>query len=230
MTCDILFLSAHPDDVEFGMGCTHLKLARNHKTAHVILTRGEAGTFGTPESREQEIADASKISGSSYEFLDFKDCMLEDTVENGVKLAAVIRKYKPKIVFTPYHTNHSTHTDYLSHPDHTALGKLTLRACRLAKFKNAPVAGEQHAVEKIIYYMVPRYMKPNLIVDVSDVMEDAKKLWNCFSSQLQIANNGVLVFLETIRKYAGLLNKTEYAESFIIEQPVELTVENIFDI
>jgi LmbE family N-acetylglucosaminyl deacetylase len=163
MDYDVLLFSAHPDDVDFAMGGTFLKIARSKRAAHVILTRGEAGTFGNPQVREEEARCSAKFAGAHLEFLDFKDNHVEDTVENAKIIAAVIRKYRPKIIFTPYHASISTHLDQKSHPDHSALGRLVLKAARFAKFKNAQVQGDPHATAKIIYYMVPNYMRPVLL-------------------------------------------------------------------
>jgi len=44
----------------------------------LVLSRGEAGSAGTPEGREQESRKAARLIGASIEFLDFGgDCHLE---------------------------------------------------------------------------------------------------------------------------------------------------------
>jgi LmbE family N-acetylglucosaminyl deacetylase len=55
MKLDILAFGAHPDDVELGAGgilATHAM--RGQKVGIVDLTRGEMGTRGTPEIRDEE--------------------------------------------------------------------------------------------------------------------------------------------------------------------------------
>jgi len=55
MKLDILAFGAHPDDVELGAGgllATHAQ--KGAKTGIVDLTRGEMGTRGTPELRDEE--------------------------------------------------------------------------------------------------------------------------------------------------------------------------------
>ena len=230
MACDILILSAHPDDGDFGMGGTLLKLAKQYAVAHVILTRGEAGTFGTPAEREQEAKTAGAHAGCTIEFLGFKDNHVEDTVENAKILAAVIRRYHPRILFAPYHTNDSTHTDGRAHPDHLALGRLAVKAARFAKFKNAEVAGDAHTVETIVHYMVPPYTRPSFVVDVSDVIPELQELWQRYASQLGIADGKLVEHLLLFRKAAGVLNGVAYAEPFIVDRPLKVDEEILLKI
>jgi len=66
MKLDILVLAAHPDDAELGCGGTIIKhVAAGRKVGIVDFTRGELGTRGTPQTREQEATASSKILGLS---------------------------------------------------------------------------------------------------------------------------------------------------------------------
>jgi len=227
---DVLFLSAHPDDTEFGCGGTYLKLARKYKVAHIILTRGEAGTYGDPITREKEAIKAAEYAGTTLEFLNFKDNHIENNAETAKIVAAIIRKYKPKIIFAPYHTLKSTHLDGLTHPDHEALGNIALKAARFAKFKNAEITGEPHQADKIIYYMIPRTLEPNIIIDISDVKEELIKLWSCHESQLNLAKGKLPSRLLDFRRIAGEQYGLELAEFFKIQKPIKIKPEDLFRI
>ena len=65
---------------------------------------------------------AAQMLGGELEILDFHDCQIFDTYETRVRLAEVIRKFRPRLVFAPYHTNDSYHKDGAAHPDHVATG------------------------------------------------------------------------------------------------------------
>jgi len=75
MKLDILAFGAHPDDVELGCGATIAKEIANGKIVGIIdLTRGELGTRGTAESRDEESEVAANILGvamrTNMEFAD----------------------------------------------------------------------------------------------------------------------------------------------------------------
>jgi LmbE family N-acetylglucosaminyl deacetylase len=101
---DILAIAAHRDDVEQTCGGTLLKMAqRGRRTGILDLTRGEMGTRGTAESRAQEAAEAAKILRVSWrEALDIPDGRVENTWENRLKVARVIREQRPQVVILPY--------------------------------------------------------------------------------------------------------------------------------
>ena len=66
MKLDILAFGAHPDDVELGCSGTIAKEVANGKKVGIVdLTRGELGTRGTAETREEEAFNAAKILGVS---------------------------------------------------------------------------------------------------------------------------------------------------------------------
>jgi len=226
---DIMFLSAHPDDAEFGMGGTYLKLSRRYECINIVLTLGESGTYGTPEERRSEVQAAARYAGAEIEILDFKDNHVEDNAENAKILAAIIRKYQPKIIFAPYHTGKSSHTEGMSHPDHTSLGSLALKAARFAKFKNAKIAGKEHTISKIIYYMVPHFMQPTMIVDITAIIDDLKRLWSKHKTQLQARNGKIEDILLSSRHHLGMIYNIEYAEGFITE-PIRMKEEWILEI
>ena len=64
MKLDILVFAAHPDDAELGCSGTILKhISKGKKIGIIDLTRGELGTRGTAQTRDQEAADATQIMG-----------------------------------------------------------------------------------------------------------------------------------------------------------------------
>jgi N-acetylglucosamine malate deacetylase 1 len=226
---DVLFFSAHPDDAEFGCGGTLLMLAKRFKVVNVILTHGEAGTFGNPDVREKEAFAAGRFGGYSVEFLDFEDAFIDDNAANSYKLAAAIRKYRPKVVIAPYHTNNSSHTDGVSHPDHMATGRLAIKAARFAKFKNARIPGEPHLVGKLIYYMVPRFMKPSFMLDISAVADELPKLWACHDSQFNgLAKGKLEARLMAIRRYYSIFSPhSDISEAFIVDEPLKMDIDGL---
>ena len=109
---DILAIAAHRDDVEQTCGGTLLKMAQHGRCTGILdLTRGEMGTRGNAESRAEEAAEAAKILRVSWrEALDIPDGRVENTWENRLKVARVIREQRPQVVILPYWKGR--------HPDH----------------------------------------------------------------------------------------------------------------
>ncbi len=69
---NILAIGPHPDDIEFGCSPILIKEARSgNQVRMLMLSRGEAGTAGTPEGREEESRSAARLMGASIDFLDF---------------------------------------------------------------------------------------------------------------------------------------------------------------
>src|SRR5690606_7505474 len=61
---DLLVIAVHPDDAELCCGGTIIKHAAAGKRVGIIdLTRGELGTRGTAETRDQEAAAATRLMG-----------------------------------------------------------------------------------------------------------------------------------------------------------------------
>src|ERR1700757_2891 len=123
---DILAIAAHRDDVEQTCGGTLLKAAQRGQKAGILdLTRGEMGTRGTAEDREREANDAATILGVSWRrALDIPDGRVENSWENRLKVASVIRETRPRLVILPYWKGR--------HPDHYTASILGYEACFLA--------------------------------------------------------------------------------------------------
>src|SRR5437763_3374612 len=95
---DILAIAAHRDDVEQTCGGTLLKASqRGQRTGILDLTQGEMGTRGSAEDRAREADDAGKILGVNWRrALDIPDGRVENTWENRLKVASVIRETRPR--------------------------------------------------------------------------------------------------------------------------------------
>src|SRR5208283_1847054 len=126
MPLDVLAIAAHRDDVEQTCGGTLLRMAqRGRRTGILDLTQGEMGTRGTAEDRAQEAADAARILRVSWrQALDIADGRVENSFENRLKVARVIREQRPRVVILPYWEGR--------HPDHYTASTLGYEACFLA--------------------------------------------------------------------------------------------------
>jgi len=99
---DILVLPVHPDDAELGCAGTILKhIADGRKVGIADLTRGELGTRGSAEIRDEEAAEAGRILGLTVrENIAIPDGFFQNTPEYQLKVIEAIRKYQPEIIIT----------------------------------------------------------------------------------------------------------------------------------
>ena len=131
-TADMLVLSAHPDDAEFGVAGTVARWTRDgKKVVYVVCTNGDKGTTDPklkPDQltriREKEQQAAADVLGvQEVLYLGHPDQGLEDTPEFRKEIVRLIRIYRPHTVVTsdPYRR-------YIWHRDHRIIGQVALDA------------------------------------------------------------------------------------------------------
>jgi len=222
-TLDVLAIAAHRDDVEITCGGTVVKLADNgHRVGVLDLTRGEMGSKGTAEERERDALEATKIMGVAWRGnLNIPDAGVEETRENKLNIARVIRKFKPKLILLPYWEQR--------HPDHLATCNLGYDACFLAGLKKLDVEGEPHRPRKIIYTSSFRDVRHSFFVDVSEQFKRKLKCVAAYKSQFdgtpeanRIYKPGVNIFefMTVTAQYYGHLVGVKYAEAFTIKENI----------
>lgn len=149
---DVLAIGAHPDDVEVGSGGVLIKLSRlGHRIGVIYLTRGEMGTGGTAQIRNQEAKKAADIMGVQLlATLNFGDCKVMDNFKTRLQVARLIRKYRPKIVLAPFWEG--GHGKRQGHPDHLATGRIVMNAVNYAALKKMPLKEKPHQVKALFHF------------------------------------------------------------------------------
>jgi N-acetylglucosamine malate deacetylase 1 len=242
---DILAIAAHRDDVEQTCGGTLLKMAqRGHSTGILDLTQGEMGTRGTAQERAREAAEAAAtLSVSWREALDIPDGRVENTWENRLKVARVIRQQRPRLVILPYWKGR--------HPDHYTASVLGYEACFLAGLKKlalrdqaSPGAADlpPHRPFKIIYATLYYDVRPTFVVDVTDQFEARFQSLTAYKSQFSDQEAGKDIFpaqaeirsrIEAMARFYGMLGGVTYAEPFLqkevglVEDLLAIPVESL---
>ena len=182
MPVDILAFGPHPDDAEIGTGGLLRKMKdRGRRTGIVDMTSGDLG-WGTPEGRAEEGRLAGeKLKIDVRECLDLGDCRVEDTFENRVKAASVIRRHRPQIILAPYYDLPIGRG--LGHNDHYKCGQIVSNAFNLAHLAKAPSEGAPFQAKAIFYYFVPPGTRPTFIVDITAWADDWLDAVDCHQSQ-----------------------------------------------
>ena len=169
MKLDILAFGAHPDDIEISIGGMLISEVRQGKRVGMVdLTRGEMGTRGTPEIRDEEARIAAEIMGVAVrENLGFDDGLFEINAANTFKVIDVIRRFQPDIVIT--------NAPYDRHPDHGRAASLVAEACFLSglfKMQAPDVNTDAWRPRSVYQYMQFVQHTPDFIYDISDVIEE----------------------------------------------------------
>ena len=217
---DILAIAAHRDDVEQTCGGTLLKAAQRGQRCGILdLTRGEMGTRGTAEDRAREADDAAKILGVPWRrALDIPDGRVENTWENRLKVAAVIRETRPHVVILPYWKGR--------HPDHYTASVLGYEACFLAGLAklDSSAALSPHRPYKIIYATLYYDIRPTFVVDITDQFEGKFSSILAYKSQFSNQEAGKDLFpaheeirarVDSMARFYGMLGGVTYAEPFL---------------
>ncbi|UMB61440.1 bacillithiol biosynthesis deacetylase BshB1 [Lutibacter sp. A80] len=234
MKLDILAVGAHPDDVELGCGATLLKeISLGKKVGILDLTRGELGTRGSAEIRDQEAKAAAKILGVEVrENLAFSDGFFINDKAHQLEIIKIIRKYKPTIVLCNAFDDR--------HIDHSKGSKLVSDACFLSglvKIETTLNGEVQEAwrPKQVYHYIQWKNIEPDFVVDVSGFIDTKLAAVKAYSSQFYDPKSNEPTspitsknFLDSIVYRAqdlGRLIGVSHAEGFNTERYV--AVENL---
>ncbi|MEH6706179.1 bacillithiol biosynthesis deacetylase BshB1 [Galbibacter orientalis] len=227
MKLDILAFGAHPDDVELGCGATIAKEIRLGKTVGIVdLTRGELGTRGTAEIRDEEAAAAAKILGVEVrENLRFADGFFVNDKEHQLEVIKMIRKYKPEIVICNSIDDR--------HIDHGKGSKLVSDACFLSGLKKIETSLDGKNQDawrpKYVYHYIQwKNIEPDFVVNVTGYIDVKIEAIKAYSSQFfdpnskepetPITSKNFFDSLDYRAKDLGRLIGVEHAEGFTVER------------
>jgi bacillithiol biosynthesis deacetylase BshB1 len=182
MKLDILVLAVHPDDAELGCSGTIAKhIAMGKKVGIVDFTRGELGTRGTAETRDQEAADSANILGLHVrENLRFKDAFFKNDEAHQLEVIKMIRKYQPEIVLSNALRDR--------HPDHARAGDLANDACFLSGLSKIETKLDGEVQEAWrprlnLQFIQDYYIKPDIIVDITPFIDLKVNAIKAFKTQ-----------------------------------------------
>lgn len=223
MKLDILAIGVHPDDVELGCGGTLIEHIKKGKKVGILdLTRGELGTRGSADLRDQESAAAADIMGVHVrENLAMADGFFTNDKEHQLQIIEVLRKYRPDVVLANATSDR--------HPDHGRAAKLTYDAVFLSGLPK--IVTELDGVKqeawrpKHLYHYVQAYRhEPDFVVDITDAMDQKMEAVLAYKSQFFdpnsnepqtfIASEGFMDMVKARAVEFGTIVGFKYAEAF----------------
>lgn len=237
MKLDLLAFGVHPDDIELSCAGTLLvEKKRGKKVGIADLTKGELGTRGTAETREEEAADSAKILGIDARVnLEMPDAFFKNDEENQRKIITVLRKYRPEIILCNATEDR--------HPDHGRSAKLISDSCFLSGLRKIETfdGNVKQAIWKPKYvfnYIQDTYITPSFVVDISEVIEKKLDAIRAFKTQFFTGSGNddepqtyisTPEFLESVinrSKMFGKMIGVKHAEGFVSKKIIGI---NSFD-
>jgi LmbE family N-acetylglucosaminyl deacetylase len=221
-----LSMGAHPDDAEFMCAGTLAMLHERGWKVHIAtMTPGDCGTVQYSREeisriRKAEATKAAAILDGTYHCLECADAMIMYDRPTLLKAIALVRKVRPRLVFT------LSPSDYMV--DHEMASKLAQTACFCCGVVNLETPGaEPFEPIPYLYYADPVEGKDNVgtpvkagtIVDISGVMETKEKMLCCHESQRDwlLTHHGMDEYTNMMRAFArqrGQEVGSAFAEGF----------------
>lgn len=178
----VLFIAAHPDDIEFVVAGTAAKWARaGSHIRYVLVTSGDAGSHEPGMTRErlarireaEQRAAAQTIGVHDVVFLGYHDGEVEPNLTLRRDLVRELRRFKPDrvVCFDP---TFILGDGYINHPDHRAVAQAALDAVAPAAampliFPELRTEGlEPHRVKEV---WVASGAQPNTWIDIGETLD-----------------------------------------------------------
>ncbi len=221
-------IACHPDDIEFMMAGTLIRLRdAGYEIHYMNVANGSLGTnchdYKTIVAmRREEAMNAAKLIGAVYHESLCDDLEVFYNYETLGKLLVQVREVAPEIILThgPY--------DYME--DHVNTGRLAVSAafCRGMTNYKCDRKAAPTLQEVAIYHSMPhsltdslrRPVIPGMFVEISDTIDTKKAMLSCHKSQKEWLDisQGTDAYLEELdfrgRHYGKLSEIFTYAEGW----------------
>src|SRR5262245_22268940 len=223
----ILVVTAHPDDVDFGVaGSVAVWTDNGIEVSYCIVTDGDAGGFDpdVPRSdiagirRAEQTAAAEQVGVTDVTFLGHPDGRLYPTIELRRDISRVIRRVRPQRVVTQS-PERNFNRMYASHPDHMAAGEAAL--CAVYPDARNPFAHPELLEEGYEAWTVPEVWimsstSGDAFTDITSTIDRKVKALLCHVSQMTNpdAMDQLIRGWGAANAVAGGLPEGQYAESF----------------
>src|SRR5919106_242057 len=179
----VLVVAAHPDDIEFAAAATVARwVGEGAEVRYLLVTRGDKGSddpatdveaLAALREREQRAA-ANQVGAAGVEFLSEPDGQVEPSLRLRERITRAIRELRPEVVMTHDPTVLFVNNEWVNHPDHRAVGQVTVDAVFPTardplNFREQITAGL--APWKVAELFLWSTNEANQLVDVADTLD-----------------------------------------------------------
>ena len=223
---DVLFVGAHPDDVEIACGGTiHSLVQQGYRVGIIDLTDGEPTPLSeSPEQRWAEAEAAACVLGVQYRrLLNLPNRRLMDDFEARVALAKEFRYWRPSTVIgfgnkTP-----------MASPDHYQAMQITDAAVfysRLTKWDNYFDGLPTHSITRQLYFRLSFEpassvgLDSQFTVDISQSLDKKIEAIACYKTQFPPAKSHIFQRVRGIAIAAGSAIGFDAGELFSCVKPI----------
>ena len=226
-------IASHPDDIEFMMAGTLIRLKElGYEIHYMNIADGALGGNmlnhrELAARRREEAMEAAKIIGAVFHESITHDLEVFYNTEQLTKVVREVREVDPEIVLT------HGHFDYME--DHINAGRLAVSAafCRgMGNFRGAediaPVMTDvavYHSLPLSLKDQLNRPVTPDIFVDVTSTIPTKRAMLNCHQTQKQWLDEsqGMDAYLEDMvsraKAMGDLCGFCDYAEGWIRHNP-----------
>lgn len=202
----MLVLAPHPDDEAIACGgLIALHLRENRAVRVVVATDG--GAQGNVSLREDESRRGLAQLGETAQiaFLGFPDRALSD--DAATRLREELHSFRPDLILVP--------SPIEIHPDHYALSRIF---CELLQRDETLFA--ELAIARVAFYEVGQPVRPNALVDITDV---AEKKWAAIAEHAsQLGKRDYASYTRGLNAYRAMTlpQHCKFAEGyFVVDLP-----------
>lgn len=217
----ILIVAAHPDDEILGCGGTMIKLRNTNDINVVFMTDG----ISARETNETKKQFRKKRCDDLFKYLKLKKPIFFDFPDNKMdkvplldivkKLETLIKKIKPKTIFTHY-------ADCLN-IDHKITSQAVMTACRPLK---------DNSVKRILSFEIlsstewakfkNKGFEPNFFIDISHQFKKKIVAMKFYQKELRkFPHSRSLKAIESLARFRGVSSGVNFAEGFYLNRWIE---------
>ena len=205
---NVLVISPHPDDEIIGCGGTLIKMLKEGVSVSVVQLTDGSNTSELKDSPEhirktirlEEAEVVAKNLGFSELFL-FKepDSHLECTIDNVKKLADILNRLDPKVIFIPFIND--------THPDHIVSNEILRKSLEFSSMNLEHV--------NVLSYEVWNLVPPNTFCTIDNHFDRKAEMLRKYRTAMKLID--YVHFCESLNSYHAytLFGKKGFIEVFL---------------